>query len=150
MGSVVALIHDVFITLGIFSFLAIEFSLQVLAAILAVIGYSLNDTIVVFDRIRENFRKMRKGQSVEIMNRSINQTLPRTILTSLTTLLVVVTLIVAGGEIIKGFAIALLIGVIVGTYSSIFVASPTVLFLGISREDMLPVQKEGAEGDPTP
>ena len=93
---------------------------------------------------------MRKGQSVEIMNRSINQTLPRTILTSLTTLLVVVTLIVAGGEIIKGFAIALLIGVIVGTYSSIFVASPTVLFLGISREDMLPVQKEGAEGDPTP
>ncbi|MCH1478086.1 MAG: protein translocase subunit SecF [Arenicellales bacterium] len=150
VGSVVALIHDVLITLGIFSFLAIEFSLPVLAAILAVIGYSLNDTIVVFDRIRENFRKMRKGQSVEIMNRSINQTLPRTILTSLTTLLVVVTLIVAGGEIIKGFAIALLIGVIVGTYSSIFVASPTVLFLGISREDMLPVQKEGAEGDPTP
>ncbi|MHC8606017.1 protein translocase subunit SecF [Arenicellales bacterium IMCC56312] len=150
VGSVVALIHDVLITLGIFSFLAIEFSLPVLAAILAVIGYSLNDTIVVFDRIRENFRKMRKGQSIEIMNRSINQTLPRTILTSLTTLLVVVTLIVAGGEIIKGFAIALLIGVIVGTYSSIFVASPTVLFLGISREDMLPVQKEGAEGDPTP
>ena len=150
VGSVVALIHDVLITLGIFSFLAIEFSLPVLAAILAVIGYSLNDTIVVFDRIRENFRKMRKGQSVEIMNRSINQTLPRTILTSLTTLLVVVTLIIAGGEIIKGFAIALLIGVIVGTYSSIFVASPTVLFLGISREDMLPVQKEGAEGDPTP
>ena len=150
VGSVVALIHDVLITLGIFSFLAIEFSLPVLAAILAVIGYSLNDTIVVFDMIRENFRKMRKGQSVEIMNRSINQTLPRTILTSLTTLLVVVTLIVAGGEIIKGFAIALLIGVIVGTYSSIFVASPTVLFLGISREDMLPVQKEGAEGDPTP
>ena len=150
VGSVVALIHDVLITLGIFSFLAIEFSLPVLAAILAVIGYSLNDTIVVFDRIRENFRKMRKGQSDEIMNRSINQTLPRTILTSLTTLLVVVTLIVAGGEIIKGFAIALLIGVIVGTYSSIFVASPTVLFLGISREDMLPVSKEGAEGDPTP
>jgi preprotein translocase subunit SecF len=150
VGSVVALIHDVLITLGIFSFLAIEFSLPVLAAILAVIGYSLNDTIVVFDRIRENFRKMRKGQAVEIMNRSINQTLPRTILTSLTTLLVVVTLIVAGGEIIKGFAIALLIGVIVGTYSSIFVASPTVLFLGISREDMLPVPKEGAEGDPTP
>ena len=150
MGSVVALVHDVLIALGIFSFLAIEFSLPVLAAILAVIGYSLNDTIVVFDRIRENFRKMRKGQSVDIMNRSINQTLPRTILTSLTTLLVVVTLIIAGGEIIKGFAIALLIGVIVGTYSSIFVASPTVLFLGISREDMLPVPKEGAEGDPTP
>ena len=150
VGSVVALIHDVLITLGIFSFLVIEFSLPVLAAILAVIGYSLNDTIVVFDRIRENFRKMRKGQSIEIMNRSINQTLPRTILTSLTTLLVVVTLIVAGGEIIKVFAIALLICVIVGTYSSIFVASPTVLFLGISREDMLPVQKEGAEGDPTP
>ena len=150
VGSVVALVHDVLITLGIFSFLAIEFSLPVLAAILAVIGYSLNDTIVVFDRIRENFRKMRKGQSVDIMNRSINQTLPRTILTSLTTLLVVVTLIIAGGEIIKGFAIALLIGVIVVTDSSICVASPTVLFLGISREDMLPVPKEGAEGDPTP
>ncbi|HCK76472.1 MAG TPA: protein translocase subunit SecF, partial [Gammaproteobacteria bacterium] len=113
---------------------------------------SLNDTIVVFDRIRDNFRKMRKGTVLEIMNRSINETLPRTVLTSVTTLLVVLTLLLAGGEIIKGFAIALLIGVLIGTYSSIFVASPTVLVLGISREDMLPVAKEGAEteSDPAP
>ena len=150
VGSVVALVHDVVITLGIFSVLAIEFSLPVLAAVLAVIGYSLNDTIVVFDRIRDNFRKMRKGAVVDVMNRSVNETLPRTVLTSLTTLLVVLTLLLAGGEIIKGFAIALLIGIVVGTYSSIFVASPAVLMLGISREDMLPVVKEGAEGDSTP
>jgi len=122
----------------------------VLAAVLAVIGYSLNDTIVVFDRVRDNFRKMRKGSVVAIMNHSVNQTLPRTVLTSVTTLLVVLTLLLAGGEIIKGFASALLVGVIIGTYSSIFVASPTVLMLGISREDMLPVPKEGVEGDPLP
>ena len=152
VGAVIALVHDVLITLGVFSVLAIEFSLPVLAAVLAVIGYSLNDTIVVFDRIRDNFRKMRKGSVLEIMNRSVNETLPRTVLTSVTTLLVVLTLLLAGGEIIKGFAIALLIGVLIGTYSSIFVASPAVLVLGISREDMLPVAKEGAEaeGDPAP
>ena len=152
VGAVIALVHDVLITLGVFSVLAIEFSLPVLAAVLAVIGYSLNDTIVVFDRIRDNFRKMRKGSVLQIMNRSINETLPRTVLTSVTTLLVVLTLLLAGGEIIKGFAIALLIGVLIGTYSSIFVASPAVLVLGISREDMLPVAKEGAEaeGDSAP
>ena len=152
VGAVIALVHDVLITLGVFSVLAIEFSLPVLAAVLAVIGYSLNDTIVVFDRIRDNFRKMRKGSVLQIMNRSVNETLPRTVLTSVTTLLVVLTLLLAGGEIIKGFAIALLIGVLIGTYSSIFVASPAVLVLGISREDMLPVAKEGAEaeGDPAP
>ena len=152
VGAVIALVHDVLITLGVFSVLAIEFSLPVLAAVLAVIGYSLNDTIVVFDRIRDNFRKMRKGSVLEIMNRSVNETLPRTVLTSVTTLLVVLTLLLAGGEIIKGFAIALLIGVLIGTYSSIFVASPAVLVLGISREDMLPVAKEGAEagGAPAP
>jgi len=152
VGAVIALVHDVLITLGVFSLLAIEFSLPVLAAVLAVIGYSLNDTIVVFDRIRDNFRKMRKGTVLAIMNRSVNETLPRTVLTSVTTLLVVLTLLLAGGEIIKGFAIALLIGVLIGTYSSIFVASPAVLVLGISREDMLPVAKEGAgpEGDPAP
>ena len=150
VGAVIALVHDVMITLGLFSLLALEFSLPVLAAVLAVIGYSLNDTIVVFDRVRDNFRKMRKGSVTEIMNRSVNQTLPRTVLTSVTTLLVVLTLLLAGGEIIKGFAMALLIGVIIGTYSSIFVASPTVLMLGISREDMLPVPKEGAEGDSAP
>lgn len=148
LGSVAALVHDVLITLGIFSLLRLEFSLPVLAAVLAVIGYSLNDTIVVFDRIRENFRKMRKGTSSDIMNSSINQTLRRTVLTSLTTLLVVLTLLLVGGEVIHGFAATLLIGVGVGTYSSIFVASPVVLMLGITREDMLPVEKEGANSDP--
>ncbi len=144
IGSVVALVHDVLITVGAFSLFQFEFSLPVLAAVLAVIGYSLNDTIVVYDRIRENFRKMRKSSVVQIMNASINQTLPRTLLTSLTTLMVVLTLLIFGGEVIRGFSAALLIGVVIGTYSSIFVASPAVLVFGISREDMLPVQKEGA------
>lgn len=150
IGSVAALVHDVLITLGIFSLFQIEFSLPVLAAVLAVIGYSLNDTIVVFDRIRENFRKMRRGDSVDVMNLSINQTLRRTLLTSVTTLLVVLTLLLLGGDVIRGFSIALLIGVVVGTYSSIFVASPVVLALGISRDDLMSVPKEGAELDPLP
>ena len=150
LGAVTALVHDVAITIGFFSLTGLEFSLPVLAAVLAVIGYSLNDTIVVFDRIRENFRKMRRGTVSEIMNSAINQTLRRTLLTSLTTLLVVVTLLLVGGEIIKGFAAALLIGVLVGTYSSIFVASPVVLSMGISRDDMLPVSKEGEEADALP
>jgi preprotein translocase subunit SecF len=141
----VALIHDVLVTLGLFSLLHLEFSLPVLAAILAVIGYSLNDTIVVFDRVRENFRKIRRGDVQEIMDRSINQTLPRTLLTSLTTLLVLLALFILGGEVIHGFATALIIGVVVGTYSSIFVASPVVLALGVTREDMMPVKKEGAD-----
>jgi len=148
VGSVVALVHDVLLTIGVFSVFQFEFSLPVLAAVLAVIGYSLNDTIVVYDRIRENFRKMRKSDVVSIMNDSINQTLPRTILTSLTTLLVVLTLLLFGGEVIRGFSLALFIGVIVGTYSSIFIASPAVLVLGISREDMMPVQKEGVDDLP--
>ena len=147
VGSVAALVHDVLITVGLFAMLQLEFSLPVLAAVLAVIGYSLNDTIVVFDRIRENFRKMRKGSPAEIMNRSINQTLPRTLLTSITTLLVLLALFFFGGEVIHGFATALIIGVIVGTYSSIFVASPVVLTLGVSREDMMLVKKEGADQD---
>jgi preprotein translocase subunit SecF len=150
IGAVAALVHDVLITVGVFSVLGLEFSLPVLAAILAVIGYSLNDTIVVFDRVRENFRKMRRGTPVEIMNVSVNQTLSRTLLTSMTTLLVVLTLLIIGGEIINGFATALLVGVLVGTYSSIFIANPAVLVLGISRDDMLPVKKEGAEADPLP
>ncbi len=145
VGSVAALVHDVLVTVGLFSLMYLEFSLPVLAALLAVIGYSLNDTIVVFDRIRENFRKVRKGTVIEIMDRSVNQTLPRTILTSLTTLLVLVALFLLGGEVIRGFATALIIGVVVGTYSSIFVASPVVLALGVSREDMMPVKKEGAD-----
>jgi preprotein translocase subunit SecF len=150
IGSVAALVHDVLITVGIFSIFQFEFSLPVLAAVLAVIGYSLNDTIVVYDRIRENFRKMRKNNTVDIMNTAINQTLPRTLLTSLTTLLVVLTLLILGGEVIRGFSLALFIGVIIGTYSSIFIASPAVLVLGISREDMMPVQKEGETVDSQP
>lgn len=150
VGSVVALIHDVIITVGIFSLFQVEFDLTVLAAVLAVIGYSLNDTIVVYDRIRENFRKMRKGNTVEIVNSSLNQTLSRTLKTSLTTLLVLMSLFVFGGEIIHGFAFALIIGVIVGTYSSIYVASTSVLMLGISKQDLMPVTKEGAEVDAEP
>ena len=150
VGSVIALIHDVLITIGIFSLFQVEFDLTVLAAVLAVIGYSLNDTIVVYDRIRENFRKMRKGGTQEIINRSLNQTLSRTLKTSLTTLLVLVSLFVFGGEIIHGFAFALIIGVVVGTYSSIYVASTSVLVLGISKQDLMPVTKEGAEVDAEP
>ncbi len=150
VGSVVALVHDVLFTIGIFSIFQLDFSLPVLAAVLAVIGYSLNDTIVVFDRIRENFRKLRKGDSKTIMNLSINQTLRRTVLTSLTTLLVVMTLLLIGGDVIRGFAMALFIGILVGTYSSIFVASPVVYLLGISREDMLQVKKEDEQVDSMP
>jgi len=145
LGSVMALVHDVLITLGIFSLLQIEFDLTVLAALLAVIGYSLNDTIVVYDRIRENFRKMRKGSSEGIINRSVTQTLSRTIMTSITTLLVLMALYVFGGEIINAFSFALIIGVLVGTYSSIYVASSLALILGVSKEDLMPPEKEGAD-----
>jgi preprotein translocase subunit SecF len=144
-GAVMALIHDVFITLGIFSIFRLEFDLTVLAAILAVMGYSLNDTIVVFDRIRENFRKIRKGTPQEIMNISVNQTLSRTVMTSSLTLLVVIALFVFGGEVIHNFSLALIIGIVVGTYSSIYVASPVSLALGVSKSDLVPVRKEGAE-----
>lgn len=150
VGSVLALVHDVVITVGIFALFQIEFDLTILAAILAVIGYSLNDTIVVFDRIRENFRSMRRGTPAEIMNASVNQTLSRTVITSLTTLLVLLSLFIFGGKIINGFALALIIGVIVGTYSSIFVASTAVLALGITKEDMMPVEKEGADFEESP
>jgi len=118
--------------------------------VLAVIGYSLNDTIVVYDRIRENFRKMRKGTPAEIINASLNQTLSRTMMTSVTTLLVLIALFMLGGEIIHGFALALIIGVVVGTYSSIYVASTAVLMLGISKADMMPVKREGADVDAHP
>jgi preprotein translocase subunit SecF len=146
-GAVVALVHDVLITLGIFSYLQIDFDLTVLAALLAVIGYSLNDTIVVFDRIRENFRRIRKGTSYQIINTSINQTLSRTLMTSLTTLLVLISLFVFGGEVIHSFALALILGVVVGTYSSIYVASTMALALGISKADLMTPRPEGgAEG----
>jgi len=143
ISSVIALIHDVLITVGVFSMFQFEFSLPVLAAILAIMGYSLNDTIIVFDRIRENFRKIRKTNSICIINESINQILPRTVLTSLTTMFVVLTLLIFGGEVIRSFSIALFIGIIIGTYSSIFVASPVVLSLGILQKDMMPIKKEG-------
>ena len=150
LGSVAALGHDVLITLGFFSLLQLEFDLTVLAAILAVIGYSLNDTIVVYDRIRENFRSLRQDSSEEIMNISLNQTLSRTLMTSLTTALVLIALAVLGGEIIHNFAIALLVGVGIGTYSSIFIASPVVLSLGISKEDLMIPVAEGADIDDMP
>jgi len=145
LGAVAALIHDVVITLGVFSLLQLNFDLSVLAAILAVIGYSLNDTIVVFDRVRENFRKIRKKTSLEVINTSINQTISRTLMTSFTTLLVLLSLFFLGGEVIHAFATALIIGVVVGTYSSIYVATTTALALGISRSDLLVPEKEGED-----
>jgi len=150
LGSVAALFHDVIITLGVFSLLQMEFDLTVLAAVLAVIGYSLNDTIVVYDRIRENFRTLRQDSSAHIMNISLNQTLSRTLMTSITTAVVLIALAVLGGEIIHNFAIALLIGVGIGTYSSIYVASPIVLALGITKEDLMLPIKEGEEIDEMP
>ena len=145
VGAVVALFHDVVITLGIFSVTRWNFDLTVLAALLAVIGYSLNDTIVVSDRIRENFRKIRRSTPVEVINTSLNQTLGRTLVTSLTTLLVLFTLLLLGGELIRGFALGLIIGVLIGTYSSIYVASNMLLVLGISQEDLAVPEKEGAD-----
>ncbi len=149
-GAVIATIHDVVVTLGFFSILGLEFDLTVLAAVLALIGYSLNDTIVVYDRIRENFRLMRNKSTEEIMNISVNVTLSRTIMTSLTVILVLVSLFFLGGEVIHNFSIVLLFGVFFGTYSSIFIASPMALLLGISPEDLMIPVKEGAEIDRTP
>jgi preprotein translocase subunit SecF len=150
LGAVAALFHDVIIVLGFFSVLGLEFDLTVLAAILAVIGYSLNDTIVVFDRVRENFRKIRKGDAVQVLNESINQTLSRTIMTGVTTLLVLLALFLVGGELIHGFSIALIVGIVIGTFSSLYVASALTLALGVSRQDLMPVAKEGAEADSAP
>jgi preprotein translocase subunit SecF len=145
VGAVVALVHDVLLTLGFFSITGMEFDLTVLAALLAVIGYSLNDTIVVSDRIRENFRKIRRAEPVEVINISLTETLGRTLVTSLTTLLVLFSLAVFGGEMINGFAIALIVGVAIGTYSSIYVAANALLMLGVSKEDLMIPVKEGAE-----
>ncbi len=150
LGAVAALVHDVIITLGVFSLVQIEFDLTVLAALLAVIGYSLNDTIVVFDRVRENFRKMRKGSAEQVMNTSINETLSRTVMTGVTTLLVLVALFFLGGEIIHAFALALIVGIFVGTYSSIYVAGALALVLGVSKADLMPVEKEVGEADSGP
>ncbi len=147
LGSVAALAHDVIITLGVFSIFQLEFDLTVLAGLLTVVGYSLNDTIVVFDRIRENFLKLRKGSPEEVVNTSITQTMSRTIITTGTTLVVVVALFLKGGTMIHGFATALLMGIFVGTFSSIYVASFLAVKLGINREHMMPVEieKEGAD-----
>lgn len=142
VASIVASVHDVWLTFGFFSLTQMEFSLSALAAILAVLGYSLNDTIVVFDRIRENFRRMRRASVTEIMNASINQTLSRTIITSGTTMLTVLALFFLGGEIVRSFSTALIVGIVAGTYSSIYVATPSVLALRISREHLLVAKKE--------
>jgi len=144
VAAVIGLFHDVIITAGVFSLFRIDFDLTVLAALLALIGYSINDKIVVFDRIRENFRIMRKGSSVELINASLNQTLSRTIVTSGTTMLVVVAMLVVGGETIRGFATALTIGIAVGTYSSIYICSKLLLLLKVSKEDLMVPVKEGA------
>jgi preprotein translocase subunit SecF len=145
VGAVVALVHDVIITLGFFSITGMEFDLTVLAALLAVIGYSLNDTIVVSDRIRENFRKLRRADPVEVIDISLTETLGRTLVTSLTTLLVLAALALYGGEMINGFAIALIVGVTIGTYSSIYVAANMLLLMRVSKEDLMIPVKEGAD-----
>ena len=149
IGAVIALFHDVIITLGIFSVARWNFDLTVLAALLAVIGYSLNDTIVVSDRIRENFRKIRRATPVDIINVSLNQTLGRTLVTSFTTLMVLFALLLLGGELISGFAIGLIIGVLVGTYSSVYVASNALIVMNISKEDLALPVKEGADDPDT-
>jgi preprotein translocase subunit SecF len=150
VGAVVAVVHDIIVTMGFLSLAQVEFDLTVVAALLAVVGYSLNDTIVLFDRIRENFPRLRKQESVTVINTSVNETLSRTLVTSGTTLLVLAALFWFGGEIIHGFAITLIVGIIIGTYSSIYVASSSLLALGVSKFDLMPVEKEGAEVDSMP
>jgi len=145
LGAIVALAHDIVLIFGFFALTQMDFDLSALAAVLAVIGYSLNDTIVIFDRIRENFRRMRTATPVEVCNTSINQTMSRTIMTGVTTLLVVGALFYLGGETLRAFSSVLILGVLVGTYSSIYVASTVTLALGVSRQDLMPVEKEGAD-----
>ncbi|MDS4059968.1 MAG: protein translocase subunit SecF [Candidatus Contendobacter sp.] len=148
VGTIAATVHDVVFTVGWFSLFQIEFDLTVLAAVLAVIGYSVNDTVVVLDRIRENFRKRRKGSAIEIMNLSINETLSRTIMTSFVTLLSVIVLYFFGGVVMHGFSVAMIVGIVVGTYSSIYIASASALYLGISREDLLPRTHDAVDDRP--
>ena len=150
VGAVAALFHDIIISMGVISLVQVEFDLTVVAAILAVVGYSLNDTIVLFDRIRENFPRYRKRQPIEVVNTSINETLSRTLMTSTTTLLVLMALFYFGGEIIHGFAFTLIVGVLIGTYSSIYVASSALLMLKVSKYDLMEVEKEGATLDARP
>ena len=150
VGAVIATIHDVIVVLAVFSLFRIEFDLTALAAVLAIIGYSLNDTVVIYDRIRENFRRVRKGTVLEIVNLSINETLSRTIITHGVTMLAVLALYFLGGQVIHGFALAFIVGIVTGTYSSIYVASSSVVLLGISRADLLPTPKEGPGVDARP
>ncbi len=150
LGAVGALGHDVVIILGLFSFFSWDFDLSVLAALLAVIGYSLNDSIVVSDRIRENFRSERALSSIELLNLSLNQTLSRTIITSLTTLLVLFALFFFGGETVKGFSLGLIIGVVIGTYSSLYIVTSILIQLGLSQDDMVVPEVEGADFDDMP
>lgn len=148
LGAVLALVHDIVITVGVFAITQLEFNLTVLAALLALLGYSLNDTIVVFDRVRENFRKMRKGSPAGIINAAVTQTLSRTIITSLTVVLVLLSLFFFGGSVIHNFSLAMLIGVIFGTYSSVYVASALALTLGVSKADLMPPKKEEIDDRP--
>jgi preprotein translocase subunit SecF len=147
LGAVIALVHDVIITLGFFSVTGMEFNLTVLAAVLTIIGYSINDTIVIFDRIRENFRKLRRATPVEVVNISLTETLERTIATAGTVMLTVIALAVFGGDMLFGFAVALIVGVTAGTYSSVYMAAAATLMLGVTKEDLLIPVKEGAEQD---
>ena len=148
IGSAVALVHDPILIMGMFSYFQLEFNLTALAAVLAVIGYSLNDTIVIFDRIRENFRKVRKGSPIEVVNLSINQTLSRTVMTSAATLVVVLALFIFGGAMIHGFATAYIIGIVVGTYSSIYVAGALAVALGLNKQDLMPMPKQELDDRP--
>ncbi len=147
VAAIIATTHDIVVVLGLFALFQWEFSLSVLAAMLAILGYSVNDTVVVFDRIRENFRRLRKGTVGEVIDNAITRTLSRTIMTSLTTQLMVFAMLFLGGEILFYFALALTLGIVIGTYSSVLVASPIVMWLGISREDLMPVKKEGLADD---
>ena len=145
VGAISALIHDVILTIGIFSLLQIKFDLAIIAAILTIVGYSLNDTVVVFDRVRENLRKFKKRSLIEVMNLSINETMSRTVMTSVTTLLALVSLFVLGGDVIRGFVFAMIWGVVVGTYSSIFIASAILLWTGVKRDWTKPNAEAGTQ-----
>ena len=145
VGAVVALIHDVTITIGIFALIGLEFNLSIIAALLTIVGYSLNDTVIVFDRIRENLKKFRKKQLMELLNISVNETLSRTVMTSVTTILALASLYVLGGDVIRGFTFAMIWGVLIGTFSSIFVASAALLVLGVKRDWSKPNQEIGTQ-----
>jgi len=145
LGAIIALVHDVILTFGVFALTQMSFDLAALAAVLTVIGYSLNDTIVVFDRIRDNFRLLRTATVLEVFNISLNQTLSRTVMTGVTTLLVLSALFFLGGESLHAFSTILIIGIVIGTFSSVYIASPAVMALGITRQDLMPVEKEGAD-----